>query len=49
MHSPGRQVNKAAGYFRDIGPTSPDQDLLELAETLIAGGALVRAAEEALV
>ena len=30
------EVNKAAGYFRDIGPTSPDQDLLELAETLIA-------------
>ncbi len=30
------EVNKAAGYFRDIGPTSPDRDLLELAETLIA-------------
>jgi DNA end-binding protein Ku len=29
------EVNKAQGYFRDIGDTKPDPDLLELAETLI--------------
>ena len=29
------EVNKAQGYFRDIGNTKPDPDLLELAETLI--------------
>jgi DNA end-binding protein Ku len=30
------EVNKAAGYFRDIPDTKPDDELLELAETLIA-------------
>jgi DNA end-binding protein Ku len=30
------EVNKAASYFRDIPDTKPDEDLLELAETLIA-------------
>jgi DNA end-binding protein Ku len=30
------EVNKAAGYFRDIGDAKPDQELLDLAETLIA-------------
>ncbi len=30
------EVNKAQGYFRDIGDVKPDQELLELAETLIA-------------
>src|SRR3546814_13863776 len=29
------EVNRAAGYFRDIGTTKPDVDLLDLAETLI--------------
>ena len=29
------EVNKAAGYFRDIGNAKPDADLLEMAETLI--------------
>ena len=29
------EVNKAAGYFRDIGDTKPDPDLLDLAATLI--------------
>jgi DNA end-binding protein Ku len=29
------EVNKAQGYFRDIGTTKPDPDLLDLAETLI--------------
>ncbi len=29
------EVNKAASYFRDIGDTKPDADLLEMAETLI--------------
>ena len=30
------EVNKAAGYFRDIPDAKPDDELLELAETLIA-------------
>jgi DNA end-binding protein Ku len=30
------EVNKAQGYFRDIPDTKPDEELLELAETLIA-------------
>lgn len=29
------EVKKAQGYFRDIGDTKPDKDLLELATTLI--------------
>ena len=29
------EVNRATPYFRDIGDTKPDPDLLELAETLI--------------
>jgi DNA end-binding protein Ku len=29
------EVNKAAGYFRDIEDKKPDEDLLDLAETLI--------------
>ena len=29
------EVNKAASYFREIGDTKPDPDLLEMAETLI--------------
>lgn len=29
------EVNKAAGYFRDIGDAKPDKELLELATTLI--------------
>jgi DNA end-binding protein Ku len=29
------EVNKAQGYFRDIGDETPDADLLDLAETLI--------------
>lgn len=29
------EVNKAANYFRDVGPEKPDPDLLDLAETLI--------------
>ena len=29
------EVNKAAGYFREIGDAAPDPDLLELAGTLI--------------
>jgi len=29
------EVNKAASYFRDIGDTKPDEDLLDLATTLI--------------
>ena len=30
------EVNKAQGYFRDIGDAKPDIELLDLAETLIA-------------
>lgn len=30
------EVNRAAGYFRDIGDGRPDEELLDLAETLIA-------------
>ncbi|NNM77492.1 Ku protein [Sphingomonas sp. ID1715] len=30
------EVNKAQGYFRDIGDAQPDEELLDLAETLIA-------------
>jgi DNA end-binding protein Ku len=30
------EVHKAASYFRDIGDTKPDADLLDMAETLIA-------------
>lgn len=30
------EVNKAASYFRDIGDAKPDEELLELAETLIS-------------
>jgi DNA end-binding protein Ku len=29
------EVHKAASYFRDIGDTKPDDDLLDLAQTLI--------------
>jgi DNA end-binding protein Ku len=29
------EVNKAASYFRDIGDTEPDEDLMELATSLI--------------
>uniref|UniRef100_UPI00386EA470 Ku protein n=1 Tax=Sphingomonas sp. TaxID=28214 RepID=UPI00386EA470 len=29
------EVNKAAGYFREIGDAKPDPDLLDLAATLI--------------
>jgi DNA end-binding protein Ku len=29
------EVNRASSYFRDIGDTKPDPDLLDLAETLI--------------
>jgi DNA end-binding protein Ku len=29
------EVNKAASYFRDIGDTKPDEDLLEMAQMLI--------------
>jgi DNA end-binding protein Ku len=29
------EVNKAASYFRDIGDTEPDEDLLEMAQMLI--------------
>ena len=29
------EVNKAASYFRDIGEAKPDEDLLDLAATLI--------------
>jgi DNA end-binding protein Ku len=29
------EVNKAQGYFRDIGDVKPDEELLDLAETLI--------------
>src|SRR6201996_7105660 len=29
------EVNKAAAYFRDIGEVTPDEDLLDLATTLI--------------
>lgn len=29
------EVNKAAGFFRDIGDTKPDEDLLDLATSLI--------------
>ena len=29
------EVNKAAAYFRDIGETKPEEDLLDLARTLI--------------
>jgi DNA end-binding protein Ku len=30
------EVNKASGFFRDIGDAKPDDDLLDLAEALIA-------------
>ncbi len=30
------EVNKASGFFRDIGETKPDEELLDLAEALIA-------------
>jgi DNA end-binding protein Ku len=30
------EVNKAQGYFREIGDAQPDEELLDLAETLIA-------------
>jgi DNA end-binding protein Ku len=30
------EVHKAQGYFRDIGDAKPDEELLDLAETLIA-------------
>src|SRR5687768_2229223 len=30
------EVNKAASFFRDIGDVEPDEELLELAETLIS-------------
>jgi DNA end-binding protein Ku len=30
------EVNKAASFFRDIGDAEPDEELLELAETLIS-------------
>ena len=30
------EVHKAASYFREIGDTKPDEDLLDMAETLIA-------------
>jgi DNA end-binding protein Ku len=30
------EVNKAQGYFRDIADSKPDEELLDLAETLIA-------------
>lgn len=30
------EVNKAASYFRDIGDIEPDEELLQLAETLIS-------------
>jgi DNA end-binding protein Ku len=30
------EVNKAASYFRDIADVEPDEELLELAETLIS-------------
>ena len=30
------EVNKAQGFFRDIGDASPDEELLDLAEALIA-------------
>ena len=30
------EVNKTASYFRDIGDVEPDEELLELAETLIS-------------
>jgi DNA end-binding protein Ku len=30
------EVNKAQSYFRDIADTKPDEELLDLAETLIA-------------
>ena len=29
------EVEKAQGYFRDIGDAKPDEELLELAEALI--------------
>jgi DNA end-binding protein Ku len=29
------EVNRASGYFRDIGDSKPDPDLLEMAESLI--------------
>jgi DNA end-binding protein Ku len=40
------EVNKAAGYFRDIPGTKPDEELLELAETLIAKKSSAFAAEK---
>lgn len=40
------EVNKAAGYFRDIPDTKPDEELLELAETLIAKKTSAFAAEK---
>jgi DNA end-binding protein Ku len=40
------EVNKAAGYFRDIPDSKPDEELLELAETLIAKKSSAFAAEK---
>ncbi len=40
------EVNKAAGYFRDIPDTRPDEELLELAEGLIAKKTSAFAAEK---
>jgi DNA end-binding protein Ku len=40
------EVNKAAGYFRDIPDAKPDEELLELAETLIAKKTSAFAAEK---
>jgi DNA end-binding protein Ku len=40
------EVNKAAGYFRDIPDTKLDEELLELAETLIAKKSSAFAAEK---
>ena len=40
------EVNKAAGYFRDIPDNVPDEELLELAETLIAKKSSAFAAEK---
>jgi DNA end-binding protein Ku len=40
------EVNKAAGYFRDIPDTKPDEELLELAEALIAKKTSAFAAEK---
>ena len=40
------EVNKAAGYFRDIPDAVPDDELLDLAETLIAKKSSAFAAEK---